>query len=341
MADREEYEVEVDIINDNGYTPVGEVPAVSKDEEDTTDESKKQKPRVNKRRERIDEMTRKFRTEERNTVRLTQEAEQRQQQYTDLEKRAQQAQMDSARVVYQTLNQNKSILEANLKYARERGDTDAENAINDQLTDTRVRVQRVREYYPQVDQAQGQQQQIRHGNDQPSGKEVEQPAAQTQKPAAKEDQVPDAGLDWVDANAFIKDRSDLHQIVNQHDQILRAKGIDPASTDFYVQLTKRLKDDFPEDAAKLLVERMSFDDDGDDDTGADSVTTETIRQKPSTGISDSGRSSPTVPRGKQKVKLSREEHSYCVRNNIEPTAYAKQKLLTDTQRNSNGYTNIR
>lgn len=362
MADQE-YEVEVDLVDVNGYTPIEpeddrtpeqKAEDQAKEEQAAADSrgegEKNPKKRRSRLKERVDELTRKHRSEERERIRVQEELEQRNQQFTEREQQFQKYQNDSVKVVYQTLDQNRKILEANLKYARERGDTDAEAQISDQLVDARTRMQQLKSHYPDADQPTSQpqprqqqqpQQEQLHGNE---NRKPEQPA---QKPSVAD--VPEAGRDWVDANPWLRERNDLHELVNQHDGILRAKGLDPSKKEFYEELTKRLKSDFPEDAAKQLVAGFDYGDDDDPETDNDDDDGQEQEQeqapaakqeKPSSnGMSSSGRSAPSNSR-KQKVKLTREDQDYCRRNNIDPQAFAKQKLLAETRKNANGYTEI-
>lgn len=359
MSDHE-YEVELEIVDDNPPNFVGdessgeetaeqkaERQAKAEQDDDDKGGGSDETPsrRRNRLRNRVDELTRKYRSEERAKETIQREKEQLEQQFTDVQKQARENQAQQATWAKNTLTRHQKLLKANLKYARDRGDTDTEERLSNELVEVGTQLNQLEAAYPSKDGQQGDQG-IPRANEQGQGQE--QNPAQEQKPAGNaQPEIPEAGRDWIDANSFLREHKEVHQIIANHEAILRAQNEDPKSPEFYKKLNERLARDVPKEIASKL--RVSFNDDLDDDDGDDDLEdTGGEEQKPAaaekstqTGMADGGRSAPAsaAPRGKQKVKLTRDEVSYCQRNGIDPQAYAKEKAATSRQ-NTSGYTPI-
>ena len=360
MSDHE-YEVELEVVDDNPPHFVGDDPATEEtaeqkatrqakaeqDDEDRRGENNDSPSRrKNRLRNRVDELTRKFRSEERAKETALREKEQLEQQFSDVQKQARNNQIQQAQWAKNTLTRHEKLLRANLKYARDRGDTDTEQRLSDELVEVGTQLKQLESAYPSQD-GQNNDTGIPRAEDQGQG-QGQQPANE-QKPAGNQQpEIPEAGRDWIDANSFLREHKDVHAIIANHEAILRAQKEDPTSPEFYRKLNERLARDVPKEIADKL--RVSFNDDldDDDDAGDDDTSGEEAQDKgpaesgksTQTGMADGGRSAPAgAPRGKQKVKLSRDEVSYCQRNGIDPQAYAKEKAAAQRQ-NSNGYTPI-
>lgn len=294
------------------------------------------KPR-SKLKERVGELTRKYHDTNRE---LTQEREQRQREQEAFKQERtqfQQAQMDSARVVHSTLRASKMTLEQSLKWARNQGDTAAEEKIAEDLIDVRTRMGQLERAYPNIADgtpasagAQPQQQQPAAAQQQPpAGQTTEQPAAQPKQ------QFTAAQQEWLDANEFIRgdDFKAYHGIIGHYDQLLRAMGKDPSKPEFFEELNKRLKQDLPQEVgSRLKLSTMDdfadLDDDGDDDDERDTAppATPPAAKKPADGgMTDGGRQAPQTARRTQKVKLTAEDRAFCARNGIAEKDYALQK----------------
>lgn len=360
MSDHE-YEVELEVVDDNpphfvGDESSGEESAEQKaerqakaeqDDEDKRGEGDEPPSRRrNRLRNRVDELTRKYRSEERAKETIQREKEQLEQQFSDIQKQARDNQVQQATWAKNTLTRHQKLLKANLKYARDRGDTATEERLSEELVEVGTQLNQLEAAYPTKDAQQGDQG-IPRAQDQ--GQRQEQNPAQEQKPAGNaQPEIPEAGRDWIDANSFLREHKEVHQIIANHEAILRAQNEDPKSPEFYKKLNERLARDVPKEIASKL--RVSFnddlddDDDGDDDpddTGSEEQKPAAAEKSTQTGMADGGRNAPGggAPRGKQKVKLTRDEVSYCQRNGIDPQAYAKEKAAAQRQ-NSNGYTPI-
>ena len=346
MADQE-YEVEVEIVDDNPAHVVGEDAGTvtsetpeqkaerqAKAEQDNDrqrgEDDETPSRRRSRLRDRVDELTRKYRTEERMKENIQREKEQLEQQYSESQRKFQQNQQQNAKFVKDTLTKHERLLRANLKYARDRGDTDTEERLSNELVEVGTQLKQLQSAYPDDEGTpQGQQQ------------ATQEQSQEQAKPTANQPQITEAGRDWIDANSFLREHKNVHQIIANHEAILRAQNEDPGSVEFYKKLNKRIAQDVPKDIAERL--RVSMNDDLDDDDGEDDddtdVAAKDTSKKPRTGMADGGRSTAEAPRGKQKVKLTQDEVNYCNRMGIDKQAYAKEKAMTQRQ-NANGYTPI-
>lgn len=358
MADEQEYEIEIvddsatyvddSAQDDQGQSPEDKAAAQAKAEQDGDEGAQKltAKQRRSKYKERIDELTRKYREEERTRYQIEREREEEREQFQKYQQSFQQEQENSARIVYSTLADNKKLLEAHLETARKMGDTKTENQIQDKLTEVRDRIGRLRQYYPGVDSDAPAQ------PAQPQGTGRMQPLGQqdraTQEPAkpqqGQQPALPDAAKDWIDSNSWLKERTDLHATINAFDTALKAQGKDPASPEFYAELTKKLKSELPQDLAGKL--RTSSTDDLDDLLGPDDEDDdqpdagEQARQEQrpaNSGVSDGGRQAPRPQGGKRKVKLTRDEQAMAQRMGLTNEQYAREKVRTES---STGYHTI-
>jgi len=349
MADEQEYEVEIvddqsayvdDSAQEDTASPEGKATEQAQAEQDSGAQPLSGKQRRSKLKERIDELTRKYRDEERNRYTIERERDDEREQFQQHQRSFQQEQENSARIVFSTLKDNKQLLESHLETARNKGDTKTENQIQDKLTEVRESMGRLKQYYPRAESgdAQGEQAQGT-GRMQPQG----QPrTAQTQEPATQQPQqpkIPDAAKQWIDSNSWLKERADLHATINAFDAALKAQGKDPATPEFYVELTKKLKSELPDDLGKKLASADNDDlddllgpddDDEDDDDQPDAAAQARKEQRPAnSGVSEGGRAAPRGT-GKRKVKLSRDEQAMAQRLGISNEAYAKQKVRSES-----------
>lgn len=345
MAEEQEQEYEIEIVDDSAnyvddsaqddqdQSPEDKAAAQAKAEQDQDgDKQLSGKQRRSKLKERIDELTRKYRDEERSRHQIERERDEERDQFQKYQQSFQQEQQNSARIVYSTLSDNKKLLESHLETARKMGDTKTENQIQDKLTEVRDRIGRLRQYYPGVES---------DAPAQPQGQEAptqEKPKPQTQQPA-----LPDAAKDWIDSNSWLKERTDLHATINAFDTALKAQGKDPASPEFYAELTKKLKTELPQDLAGKL--RTSSTDDlddllgpDDDDDQPDAAAQARADQRPANaGVSDGGRQVPRSNGSKRKVKLTRDEQAMAQRLGLTNEQYAREKVRTES---NTGYQTI-
>jgi hypothetical protein len=351
MSQDREYEVEI-VDDQSNYlddpapgaatSPEDKAAEQAKAEQDSGAQPLSGKQRRSKLKERIDELTRKYRDEERNRYAIERERDDEREQFQQHQRSFQQEQDNSARIVFSTLKDNKQLLESHLETARNKGDTKTEYQIQDRLTEVRESMGRLKQHYPRVESGDTQEQPQGTGRMQPQG---QQRAPQTQEPAPQQPQqakVPDAAKQWIDSNSWLKGRADLHATINAFDAALKAQGKDPATPEFYVELTKKLKAELPEDLGKKLAagdnddldDLLGPDDDDDDDLGdgqpAAPAAPAANEQRPAnSGVSEGGRATPR-PAGKRMVKLSRDEQAMAQRLGISNEAYAKQKVRSES-----------
>lgn len=357
MAQEQEYEVE--IVDDSAHyvedaapedtTPEDKAAAQAKAEQDQDGKTEQLsgKQRRSKLKERIDELTRKYRDEERTRYQIERERDQEREKFQEYQQSFQQEQENSARIVFSTLSDNKKLLETHLETARKMGDTKTENQIQDKLTDVRDRMGRLRQYYPGVDSDAPAQPAQGTGKLQPQGQPAAQPEPAKPQPQGQQAALPDAAKDWIDSNSWLKERTDLHATINAFDTALKAQGKDPATPEFYAELTKKLKTELPQDLAGKLRTSSTDDlddllgpddDDEDDDDQPDAAAQARQEQRPANaGVSDGGRQAPRSANGKRKVKLTRDEQAMAHRLNIPVEEYARQKLRSES---STGYHTI-
>jgi cell division protein FtsN len=141
----------------------------------------------------------------------------------------------------------------------------------------------------------------------------------------------------VEKNAFLNARTDMHSVVNgAYQQLAQTK--DPSDPAFYTELNNRLKQELPQYLSEQLVDPNAADadlDDEDEDDEEDSTPAQP--QSTQQPVSPSGRTTQQKPKGKQKVKLTRDEVAIARQIGITPEQYAKQKAAGATP---NGYTQV-
>lgn len=347
MADDQEYEIE--IVDDsstyvedtaqNGQNQSAEdkaaAQAKAEQESDEGNQKLTAKQKRSKYKARIDELTRKYREEERERYRIEREREQEREQFQQYQQSFQQEQQNSARIVFSTLADNKKLLESHLETARKMGDTKTENQIQDKLTDVRDRMGRLRQYYPGVDSDAPAQPAAPQGTGkmQPQGQDA--PTQDKPRPQAQPQALPDAAKDWIDSNSWLKERTDLHATINAFDTALKAQGKDPATPEFYAELTKKLKNELPQDLAGKLrtsaLDDLDDDEDDDEDDQPDAAAQARTEQRPAnSGVSDGGRQAPRSNGAKRKVKLTRDEQAMAQRLGISNEEYARQKVRAES-----------
>lgn len=367
----QEFEVEIVPDDDNGYTQVDteastendqqiqQPPAEdgkADDQEGGEDPRQARKKRKQQAKERIDELTRKWRDEQRQRQEVEDKLQRTTQEQEQFYNSVRTQQVESAKVVFNTLTRNKKLLERNLRAARNSGDTKAELELQDEIDNTRYQLQQIRQYYPDVEapaqQGSDQQQQQptrtqTAPQQQAPQRPQQQPTQQGQQPA-----VPEAAKSWIEANQVLKTRTELHPLINSLDQTLKQEGKDPTSPEFYAELNKRLKTVVAKEIGDQLKDAtdgdvdLSFlddDDDADEDEGtnADGKSGDQVAQQQTERptVSSGQRSTPAngVKAGRQKVKLSRDQVAIAHRMGLSPEQYAAQ--LTK-QTDPNGYTQI-
>jgi hypothetical protein len=138
---------------------------------------------------------------------------------------------------YSRLNEAKSRLDTQqfqlrqiIKKAREEGDIDTETEASQRLTDLTMEQRQVSGWLQQQEQA------------------VRNPAPQQQyQPAAPKPATPDPRAeDWASRNSwFGQDRMLTYAAWGIHQELIEKEGVDPQSDEYYTELDRRLRDEFP------------------------------------------------------------------------------------------------
>ena len=183
------------------------------------------------------------------------EAERREQAALDyakgLQTQTQTLQQKLVHTDYSRLNEAKTRLEtqqgtlkAIIRKAREEGDIDTETEAQQRLNDLGYEQRQVAGWLQTQQQQVEQYQQPAQGVAQPYQQQVQQyqqPAPQPQKP------TPTAKTEeWAERNPwFGQDRTMTYASWGIHETLLTDEGLDPNSDEYYTELDKRIREEFP------------------------------------------------------------------------------------------------
>lgn len=139
---------------------------------------------------------------------------------------------------YSRLNEAKSRLDTQqfqlrqiIKKAREEGDIDTETEAQQRLTDLTMEHRQVSGWLQQQEYA------VRN----PVPQQQYQPAPQQQRP-----QPDPRAEDWAARNTwFGQDRMLTYAAWGIHQELIEKEGVDPQSDEYYTELDRRLRDEFP------------------------------------------------------------------------------------------------
>jgi len=172
------------------------------------------------------------------------EAERREQAAVEyakgLQSQAQQLQQKLVHTDYSRLNETKSRLESQqsalrqiIQKAREEGDLDTEMEAQERLTSLLQEKGQVSTWLQQQEEA------VRN----PAPVQQYQPAAQQQPQRAEPDPRAE---DWAARNTwFGQDRMLTYAAWGIHQELIEKEGVDPQSDEYYTELDRRLRDEFP------------------------------------------------------------------------------------------------
>jgi hypothetical protein len=172
------------------------------------------------------------------------EAERREQAAVEyargLQNTTQQLQQKLTQTDYSRLNEAKTRMETQaaalkqiLRKAREEGDIDTETEAQERLTTLLMEQRQVASY---LQQAPAQQAAVRQ---QPQQVQQVQQAPKKPKASPKAEQ-------WADENKwFGQDRVMTYAAWGVHQTLVEQEGIDPESDEYYTELNKRMRDEFP------------------------------------------------------------------------------------------------
>lgn len=144
---------------------------------------------------------------------------------------------------YSRLNEAKTRLDTQsatlkqiIRKAREEGDIDTETEAQQRLTDLTMESRQVAGWL------QTQEQQVRRQPQmQPQQPQYQQPAPQQQRP------VPSPKAEsWAEKNSwFGQDRTMTYAAWGIHQTLIEDEGIDPNSDEYYTEIDRRLREEFP------------------------------------------------------------------------------------------------
>lgn len=182
---------------------------------------------------------------------------------------------------------NNEIEEAKRKYkaAYEAGDSDALVEAQDELTNAKIKIDKVNQFKPSLQEPET----------------VVQPAYQPEKAVAAP-QIDDKARAWQEANPWFGDNEEMTAIALTAHKNLVENGIDPTSDEYYERINSRVRRLFPE----------NFDD-------AESSSKNEKIAKKSTVVASATRS--TAPR---KIVLTQSQVTIAKRLGVPLELYAKQ-----------------
>jgi len=278
---QEELDLEVEIEEPKNDIEKADVEIVDDDDQFKKAESSTQK--------RIDRLTKKMRTAEREKEEAFRYAEQVQSESNKLKSRISNLDVSYVQEYGTRVDTQMKEAENELKQAMELGDTSAAVASQRKVTQLTLENER-------VNQAKAQQKRQQSVPQQPQQQYVQQPP---QRPAAKK---PDPKAeDWASNNSwFGSDEAMTFAAFGIHKKLVEEEGFDATSDDYYSELDNRIREEFPQ--------KMKSN-------GAGS-------KRPSQTVASVSRSA-TGRSGKQKVRLTPTQVDMARRLGVPLEEYAK------------------
>ena len=221
-----------------------------------------------------------------------------------LQNRTQDLEQKLVHTDYSRLNEAKTRLETQsatlkqiIRKAREEGDIDTETEAQQRLTDLTMESRQVAGWL------QTQEQQVRR---QPQ-MQPQQPQYQQQpQPQYQERPQPSPKAEsWAEKNAwFGQDRTMTYAAWGIHQTLIEEEGVDPNSDEYYTELDRRLRDEFPK----------RFQNEGS--------ATQSRQQRPAPAVAPASRSSG-VNQVRRTVRLSPSQVAMAKKLNVPLEEYAK------------------
>ena len=250
MSTNTEDQLEFDLGEGEEETEVSLGEAEGQENEDTTEDRGNEKFAANPESAHRDELEAVSDNVQKRIAKLTarmREAERREQAAVDyakgMQNQAQTLQQKLVSTDFSRLNETKSRIEtqqgtlkAIIRRAREEGDIDTETEAQQRLTDLVMEQRQVAGWLQQ------QQQQIENYKQAP---QQAQQQAQQQAPAPKTAPSPRAER-WAESNPwFGQDRVLTYAAWGMHQTLVEQEGVDPNTEEYYTELDRRLRDEFP------------------------------------------------------------------------------------------------
>ena len=230
------------------------------------------------------------------------EAERREQAAVEyargLQSQAQELQQKLVHTDYNRLNETKSRLDTQqvqlrqiIKKAREEGDIDTETEAQERLSQLSMEQRQVSGWLQQQEQA------VRN----PAPQQQPQPAPQPQRAA------PDPRAEeWAASNTwFGQDRMLTYAAWGIHQELIEKEGVDPQSDEYYTELDRRLRDEFPKKFA-----------------GEQSSNQSSRQQRPAPAVAPASRSSG-INSARRTVRLSPSQVAIAKKLGVPLEEYAK------------------
>jgi len=165
-----------------------------------------------------------------------------------LQQQAQELQQKLVHTDYSRLNEAKTRLEtqqatlkAIIKKAREEGDIDTETEATQRLSELTMEQRQVTGWL------QTQEQQVKQAAQQPLAQPYQPQPAQAPQPAARQAAAPSPKAEeWAGRNEwFGKDRVMTYAAWGIHQTLVESEGFDPNSDEYYTELDRRIREEFP------------------------------------------------------------------------------------------------
>ena len=241
---------------------------------------------------RIAKLTRKMREAERQREEAVQYAQSVTQQKNQAEKRLSKLDKSYVSEFENRVGTSLAAAKLALKNAIESQNVEAQIAAQEQLANLSVENARLNA--------------MKIVDDEPREKEVRVTPQQQQQPTPQSDPKAEQ---WASSNSwFGNDTAMTYTAFDIHKKLVEEEGYDPKSNEYYVEIDKRIRVDFPHKFDRL-----------------EGNTTE--RAKPAQNVASARRSAPTGR--KNTVKLSPSQVAIAKRLGVPLEDYAKQKQLTE------------
>ena len=257
---------------------------------------------------RIGKLTAKMKEHERREKAALQFAESAKQELANMKAQTQQIDTNYVKELENRVTIQKGALETQLKQAIESGDTDTQVKVQTELANLAQDNNRL-EYIKQ-------EQEKQKATQQPMQQPMQQPQQLMQQPQQPQQTPPDPkALAWGEKNKwFGSDEPMTLTAFNIHKQLIQAEGYDGTSDEYYEEMDKRIREQWPQKFKDGAAEQQST--------------------KPSgPAVASVNRNSGSAK--KKSVKLTHSELAIARKLGVTPEQYAKQVLKLQAGRNVN------
>jgi len=243
-------------------------------------------------KKRIDKLTAKMREAERREKAAIEFADGLKKQYSDLDKKYKDLDTGYLNEFKNRVEISKAALQDRYQKAVADNDVKAQVEAQEELTKLTIDAERLRAS------------EAKNSAKQEEGKEVKTPDAPTQPPAAPPDPRAEK---WASDNSwFGNDEAMTYTAIAIHKKLVGQEGFDPKSEEYYSEIDKRMKNEFPH--------KFSQNEAGVNDTSAD--------DRPVQAVASANRSSSKNARSKT-VRLTPSQVAIAKKLGVPLTEYAK------------------